>query len=76
ASATVMKSLLRLSDTMDDSTKTKYKQIIKTSVKSDSSYNQNDYLNSYSDIDKMKKLIDDKSITTNDLTQQLKIYND
>ncbi|HHO6116114.1 TPA: polysaccharide lyase 8 family protein [Staphylococcus aureus] len=76
ASATVMKSLLRLSDTMDDSTKTKYKQIVKTSVNSDSSYNQNDYLNSYSDIDKMKKLIDDKSITTNDLTQQLKIYND
>ncbi|MBU9769341.1 polysaccharide lyase 8 family protein [Staphylococcus aureus] len=76
ASATVMKSLVRLSDTMDDSTKTKYKQIIKTSVKSDSSYNQNDYLNSYSDIDKMKKLIDDKSITTNNLTQQLKIYND
>ncbi|HDG6048292.1 polysaccharide lyase 8 family protein [Staphylococcus aureus] len=76
ASATVMKSLVRLSDTMDDSTKTKYKQIIKTSVKSDSSYNQNDYLNSYSDIDKMKKLIDDKSITTNDLTQHLKIYND
>ncbi|MBE2137675.1 hyaluronate lyase, partial [Staphylococcus argenteus] len=28
ASATVMKSLLRLSDTMDDSTKTKYKQIV------------------------------------------------
>ncbi|UVJ12776.1 polysaccharide lyase 8 family protein [Staphylococcus aureus] len=76
ASATVMKSLLRLSDTMDDSTKTKYKQIVKTSVNSDSSYNQNDYLNSYSDIDKMKKLIDDKSITTNGLTQQLKIYND
>ncbi|MEN0380186.1 polysaccharide lyase 8 family protein [Staphylococcus aureus] len=76
ASATVMKSLLRLSDTMDDSTKTKYKQIVKTSVNSDSSYNQNDYLNSYSDIDKMKKLIDDKSITTNDLIQQLKIYND
>ncbi|RLQ97555.1 hyaluronate lyase [Staphylococcus aureus] len=76
ASATVMKSLLRLSDTMDDSTKTKYKQIVKTSVDSDSSYNQNDYLNSYSDIDKMKKLIDDKSITKNDLTQQLKIYND
>ncbi|WP_115305498.1 polysaccharide lyase 8 family protein [Staphylococcus aureus] len=76
ASATVMKSLLRLSDTMDDSTKTKYKQIVKTSVNSDSSYNQNDYLNSYSDIDKMKKLIDDKSITTNDLTHQLKIYND
>ncbi|WP_025176550.1 polysaccharide lyase 8 family protein [Staphylococcus aureus] len=76
ASATVMKSLLRLSDTMDDSTKAKYKQIVKTSVNSDSSYNQNDYLNSYSDIDKMKKLIDDKSITTNDLTQQLKIYND
>ncbi|WP_410533755.1 polysaccharide lyase 8 family protein [Staphylococcus aureus] len=76
ASATVMKSLLRLSDTMNDSTKTKYKQIVKTSVNSDSSYNQNDYLNSYSDIDKMKKLMDDKSITTNDLTQQLKIYND
>ncbi|UMT77305.1 polysaccharide lyase 8 family protein [Staphylococcus roterodami] len=76
ASATVMKSLLRLSDTMDESTKTRYKQIVKTSVNSDSSYNQNDYLNSYSDIDKMKKLIDDKSISTNDLTQQLKIYND
>ncbi|SGX33270.1 hyaluronate lyase [Staphylococcus argenteus] len=76
ASATVMKSLLRLSDTMDDSTKTKYKQIVKTSVNSDSNYNQNDYLNSYSDIDKMKKLLDDKSIFTNGLTQQLKIYND
>ncbi|BBK65283.1 hyaluronate lyase [Staphylococcus aureus] len=76
ASATVMKSLLRLSDAMDDSTKTKYKQIVKTSVNSDSSYNQNDYLNSYSDIDKMKKLMDDSTISKNDLTQQLKIYND
>ena len=76
ASATVMKSLLRLSDTMDDSTKTKYKQIVKTSVKSDSSYDSNDTLNSYSDIDKMKKLTDDKSISTNDLTHQLKIYNE
>ncbi|HFN9412103.1 TPA: polysaccharide lyase 8 family protein [Staphylococcus aureus] len=76
ASATVMKSLLRLSDAMDDSTKTKYKQIIKTSVKSDSSYNQNDYLNSYSDIDKMKSLMTDSTISTNGLTQQLKIYND
>ncbi|HGN7160716.1 TPA: polysaccharide lyase 8 family protein [Staphylococcus aureus] len=76
ASATVMKSLVRLSDTMDDSTKTKYKQIIKTSVKSDSSYNQNDYLNSYSDISKMKSLMEDSTISTNGLTQQLKIYND
>lgn len=76
ASATVMKSLLRLSDTMDDSTKTKYKQIVKTSVNSDSSYNQNDYLNSYSDIDKMKKLKNDSTISKNDLTQQLKIYKD
>ncbi|HDT6306765.1 TPA: polysaccharide lyase 8 family protein [Staphylococcus aureus] len=76
ASATVMKSLLRLSDTMDDSTKTRYKQIVKTSVKSDSSYNQNDYLNSYSDIDKMKKLMADSNLSTNDLTQQLKIYNE
>ncbi|HDZ3345669.1 TPA: polysaccharide lyase 8 family protein [Staphylococcus aureus] len=76
ASATVMKSLLRLSDAMDDSTKTKYKQIIKTSVKSDSSYNQNDYLNSYADIDKMKSLMTDSTISTNGLTQQLKIYND
>ncbi|HDD0307231.1 TPA: polysaccharide lyase 8 family protein [Staphylococcus aureus] len=75
ASATVMKSLLRLSDAMDDSTKSKYKKIVKTSVESDSSYKQNDYLNSYSDIDKMKKLMDDKSISTNGLTQQLKIYN-
>ncbi|HCY8319228.1 TPA: polysaccharide lyase 8 family protein [Staphylococcus aureus] len=76
ASATVMKSLLRLSDAMDESTKAKYKKIVKSSVESDSSYKQNDYLNSYSDIDKMKKLMDDKSISTNDLTQQLKIYND
>ncbi|HCT2605180.1 TPA: polysaccharide lyase 8 family protein [Staphylococcus aureus] len=76
ASATVMKSLLRLSDTMDESTKTRYKQIVKTSVNSDSSYNKNDYLNSYSDIDKMKKLMDDSTISKNDLTQQLKIYND
>ncbi|HDG5660606.1 TPA: polysaccharide lyase 8 family protein [Staphylococcus aureus] len=75
ASAAVMKSLLRLSDAMDDSTKSKYKKIVKTSVESDSSYKQNDYLNSYSDIDKMKKLMDDKSISTNGLTQQLKIYN-
>ncbi|UVJ02225.1 polysaccharide lyase 8 family protein [Staphylococcus aureus] len=75
-SATVMKSLLRLSDAMDDSTKAKYKKIVKTSVESDSSYKQNDYLNSYSDIDKMKMLMDDKSISTNDLTQQLKIYNE
>ncbi|HDJ2895370.1 TPA: polysaccharide lyase 8 family protein [Staphylococcus aureus] len=76
ASATVMKSLLRLSDAMDESTKAKYKQIVKTSVKSDSSYKQNDYLNSYSDIDKMKSLMTDSTISTNGLTQQLKIYND
>lgn len=76
ASATVMKSLLRLSDAMDESTKAKYKQIVKTSVESDSSYNQNDYLNLYSDIDKMKKLMEDSTLSTNDLTQQLKIYND
>ncbi|MCM0346651.1 polysaccharide lyase 8 family protein [Staphylococcus aureus] len=76
ASATVMKSLLRLSDAMDDSTKAKYKKIVKTSVESDSSYKQNDYLNSYSDIDKMKSLMTDNTISTNGLTQQLKIYND
>lgn len=76
ASATVMKSLLRLSDAMDESTKAKYKQIVKTSVNSDSSYNQNDYLSSYSDIDKMKSLMEDSTISTNGLTQQLKIYND
>ncbi|MCS5347972.1 polysaccharide lyase 8 family protein [Staphylococcus aureus] len=76
ASATVMKSLLRLSDAMDESTKAKYKQIVKTSVKSDSSYGQNDTLNSYSDISKMKSLMKDSTISTNDLTQQLKIYND
>ncbi|SGZ17576.1 polysaccharide lyase 8 family protein [Staphylococcus aureus] len=76
ASATVMKSLLRLSDAMDDSTKAKYKQIVKTSVKSDSSYDSNDTLSSYSDIDKMKKLMDDSTISKNDLTQQLKIYNE
>ncbi len=61
---------------MDDSTKTRYKQIVKTSVNSDSSYNQNNYLNSYSDIAKMKKLMNDSTISKNDLTQQLKIYND
>ncbi|HCV7058639.1 TPA: polysaccharide lyase 8 family protein [Staphylococcus aureus] len=76
ASATVMKSLLRLSDAMDDSTKAKYKKIVKSSVESDSSYKQNDYLNSYSDIDKMKSLIEVSTISTNGLTQQLKIYND
>ncbi|SBB56160.1 hyaluronate lyase [Staphylococcus aureus] len=76
ASATVMKSLLRLSDDMDNSTKAKYKKIVKTSVKSDSSYKQNDYLSSYSDIDKMKALMEDSTLSTNDLTQQLKIYND
>ncbi|HEA6286041.1 TPA: polysaccharide lyase 8 family protein [Staphylococcus aureus] len=76
ASATVMKSLLRLNDAMDESTKAKYKQIVKTSVKSDSSYKQNDYLSSYSDISKMKSLIEDSTISTNGLTQQLKIYND
>ncbi|HDH6587668.1 TPA: polysaccharide lyase 8 family protein [Staphylococcus aureus] len=75
ASATVMKSLLRLSDTMDESTKAKYKQIVKNSVKSDSSYGQNDTLSSYSDIDKMKSLMTDSTISTNGLTQQLKIYN-
>ncbi|MCO6062307.1 hypothetical protein NG726_37390, partial [Pseudomonas sp. MOB-449] len=75
ASATVMKSLLRLSDAMDDSTKAKYKKIVKSSVESDSSYKQNDYLNSYSDIDKMKSLMTDNSISKNGLTQQLKIYN-
>ncbi|HHO6114163.1 TPA: polysaccharide lyase 8 family protein [Staphylococcus aureus] len=76
ASATVMKSLLRLSDTMDESTKAKYKQIVKNSVKSDSSYGQNDTLSSYSDIDKMKSLMTDSTISANGLTQQLKIYND
>ncbi|ATV04831.1 polysaccharide lyase 8 family protein [Staphylococcus aureus] len=76
ASATVMKSLLRLSDAMDDSTKAKYKKIVKTSVKSDSTYKQNDYLSFYSDISKMKSLMEDSTISTNGLTQQLKIYND
>ncbi|HDC7585900.1 TPA: polysaccharide lyase 8 family protein [Staphylococcus aureus] len=76
ASVTVMKSLLRLSDVMDESTKAKYKKIVKTSVKSDSSYKQNDYLSSYSDISKMKALMEDSTLSTNDLTQQLKIYND
>lgn len=76
SNATVMKSLLRLSDAMDESTKAKYKKIVKSSVESDSSYKQNDYLNSYSDIDKMKSLMDDSTISTNGLTQQLKIYND
>ncbi|HII0825525.1 TPA: polysaccharide lyase 8 family protein [Staphylococcus aureus] len=76
ASATVMKSLLRLSDTMDKSTKAKYKKIVKTSVESDSSYKQIDYLSSYSDISKMKSLMEDSTISTNGLTQQLKIYND
>ncbi|HCY7629222.1 TPA: polysaccharide lyase 8 family protein [Staphylococcus aureus] len=76
ASATVMKSLLRLSDTMDKSTKAKYKKIVKTSVDSDSSYKQTDYLSSYSDISKMKSLMEDSTISTNGLTQQLKIYND
>ncbi|HCX2377633.1 TPA: polysaccharide lyase 8 family protein [Staphylococcus aureus] len=76
ASATVMKSLLRLSDAMDESTKAKYKQIVKTSVKSDSTYGQNDTLSSYSDISKIKSLMEDSTISTNGLTQQLKIYND
>lgn len=76
ASVTVMKSLLRLSDAMDESKKAKYKKIVKTSVKSDSSYKQNDYLSSYSDISKMKALMEDSTLSTNDLTQQLKIYND
>ncbi|HGZ8797763.1 TPA: polysaccharide lyase 8 family protein [Staphylococcus aureus] len=76
ASVTVMKSLLRLSDAMDESTKAKYKKIVKTSVKSDSSYKKNDYLSSYSDISKMKALMEDSTLSTNDLTQQLKIYND
>ncbi|HAR3029493.1 TPA: polysaccharide lyase 8 family protein [Staphylococcus aureus] len=76
ASATVMKSLLRLSDTIDKSTKAKYKKIVKTSVESDSSYKQTDYLSSYSDISKMKSLMEDSTISTNGLTQQLKIYND
>ncbi|HHW6601984.1 TPA: polysaccharide lyase 8 family protein [Staphylococcus aureus] len=76
ASATVMQSLLRLSDTMDKSTKAKYKKIVKTSVESDSSYKQTDYLSSYSDISKMKSLMEDSTISTNGLTQQLKIYND
>ncbi|HDZ7606732.1 TPA: polysaccharide lyase 8 family protein [Staphylococcus aureus] len=76
ASATVMKSLLRLSDTMDKSTKAKYKKIVKTSVESDSSYKETDYLSSYSDISKMKSLMEDSTISTNGLTQQLKIYND
>ncbi len=76
ASATVMKSLLRLSDAMDDVTNTKFKKIVKTSVKSDSTYGQNDTLSSYSDIDKMKSLMEDSTLSTNDLTQQLKIYND
>ncbi len=65
-----------MSDAIDNSTKAKYKQIVKTSVKSDSSYDSNDTLSSYSDIDKMKKLMDDSTISKNDLTQQLKIYNE
>ncbi|EUX77758.1 hyaluronate lyase, partial [Staphylococcus aureus M0359] len=64
------------SDTMDKSTKAKYKKIVKTSVESDSSYKQTDYLSSYSDISKMKSLMEDSTISTNGLTQQLKIYND
>ncbi len=34
------------------------------------------HLSSYSDISKMKSLMEDSTISTNGLTQQLKIYND
>jgi LEA14-like dessication related protein len=34
------------------------------------------FILSNSDIDKMKALMEDSTLSTNDLTQQLKIYND
>ncbi|AII56316.1 hypothetical protein SA21321_1757 [Staphylococcus aureus subsp. aureus 21321] len=42
---------------MDTITSKKYKQIVKISVNSDSSYDSNDTLISYSDISKLKSLI-------------------
>ena len=76
ASATVMKSLLRLSDdAMDDSTKAKYKKLSKLQLNLIQVTAKMIHC-SYSDISKMKSLMEDSTISTNGLTQQLKIYND
>lgn len=75
-STTVMKSLLRISTaTKNQNVKAKYQQYVKTSVLSDKSYNQNDQLKSYADIQMMKKLMDDTSINIKNKPQQIKIYD-
>ncbi|OSP22140.1 polysaccharide lyase 8 family protein [Staphylococcus agnetis] len=76
-STTVMKALLRISTaTQDQNVKAKYQQYVKTSVLSDKSYNQNDQLKSYADIQMMKKLINDTSIHIKNKPQQIKIYDE
>ncbi|WP_341775003.1 polysaccharide lyase 8 family protein [Staphylococcus hyicus] len=76
-STTVMKSLLRISTaTKNQNVKAKYQQYVKTSVLSDKSYNQNDQLKSYADIQMMKKLMDDTSINIKNKPQQIKIYDE
>ncbi|NHM73893.1 polysaccharide lyase 8 family protein [Staphylococcus sp. 11007852] len=76
-STTVMKSLLRMSDALkDQNLKNKYQHYIKTSVISDKSYQQNDHLKSYTDIHKMKQLMDDTSVNVKQKPQQLKIYDE
>lgn len=68
-----MKALLRISTaTQDQNVKAKYQQYVKTSVLSDKSYNQNDQLKSYADIQMMKKLINDTSIHIKNKPQQIK----
>lgn len=75
-STTVMKALLRIStEIQDQNVKAKYQQYVKTSVLSDKSYNQNDQLKSYADIQMMKNLMDDTSINIKNKPQQIKIYD-
>lgn len=76
-STTVMKALLRISTaTQDQNVKAKYQQYVKTSVLSNKSYNQNDHLKSYVDIQMMKNLMDDTSIHIKNKPQQVKIYDE
>lgn len=76
-STSVMKALLRISTaTQDQNVKAKYQQYVKTSVLSDKSYNQNDQLKSYADIQMMKNLMDDTSIHIKNKPQQIKIYDE
>ena len=74
ASATVTKSLLRLSEGQSRN-KEKYEKIVKTAVKSDTSYSALDTLNSYSDISKMQELLNNDNITVNNRDSNLSVFN-